>query len=123
MALGGIISGIGALAGSAASSGDINAGTNAVNQAYQQLTQVGLPPNIAQPIIYQQFKQAGILTPELEQTINQHPSLMAGVQGSQPAQQAQLQALQILQQTGQTGMTPQSQAALNQIRQQVAADS
>jgi hypothetical protein len=123
MAFGAIVNGVGALAGSSASSGDIAAGTNAVNQAYQQLAAVGLPPNIAQPIIYQQFKQAGTLTPELEQTINQHPSLMAGVQGSAPAQQAQLQALQILQQTGQTGMTPQSQAALNQIRQQVAQDT
>lgn len=120
----GIVSNIiGGIAGSQAGAGDRQAATNAVNSAYQQLQAVGLPPNIAQPIIYNQFQQAGILTPELENTINQHPSLMAGVQGSAPAQQAQMQALQILQQTGQTGMTPQSQAALNQIRQQVAADT
>ena len=120
----GIVSNIiGGIAGSQAGAGDRAAGTNAVNQAYQQLAAVGLPPNMAKPIIYQQFQQKGILTPELEQTINQHPSLAATATGSDQANKAQMQALQILQQTGQTGMTPQSQAALNQIRQQVSADT
>ena len=113
----------GAAAASAASSGDIATATSAINQAYQQLAGIGLPPNLAQPIIYQQFQQKGILTPQLEQTINQHPSLAATATGSDQANKAQMQALQILQQTGQTGMTPQSQAALNQIRQQVSADT
>lgn len=123
MALGGIISAIGGIAGAQAGAGDRAKGTDAINDAYQKLAAIGLPPDTAKAIIYNQYKQAGTLTPELEKSINEGPSNMAGVSGNADAQKAQMQALQILQQTGQTGMTPQSQAALNQIRQQVATDT
>lgn len=120
----GIVSNIiGGIAGGQAGAGDRAAGQAAASQAFAQLGQIGLPPDEAKAIIYKQFQQKGLMTPELEQHINQTASQMANVQGSQPAQNAQLQALQILQQRGQTGLTPEDRSALNQIRQQVAADT
>jgi hypothetical protein len=120
---GAVANAAGAAQGAAAAQPFVTSAQQAAQGAFARLAAIGIPPNIAQPIVYNQFKQQGIMTPELESAINQAPSQMAGVQGNQQAQQAQLQALQILQQTGQTGMTPQSQAALAQIRQQVAADT
>jgi hypothetical protein len=120
----GIIANIGAgIAGQNAGAGDAGAARNAALSATQQLLSIGYPPDLAQQIVYKQFQQAGTLTPELEQYIQNPNSMMADVQGSQQAQNVQLQALQALQQRGQTGLTPEDIAALNQTRQQVAADT
>lgn len=114
---------IGGAAADAAAEVDRVKAQRAIEDAYKYLQQVGLPPDSAKAIIYNQYKQKGLLTPELEKAINAGPSKMEGVTGSKEGQQAQLQALQILQQRGQTGLTPEDRAALNQIRQQVAADT
>lgn len=118
--VGSVASGVASKNASSGAQGNAN---DAANIAFQKLSEVGLPPDTAKAIVYQQFQQKGIMTPDLEQHINQTASQMANVQGSSQAQGAQMQALQALQQRGQTGLTPEDRAALNQVRQQTATDT
>lgn len=118
--VGSIASGVAGKQAGAGAAGDAH---DAANIAFQKLNEIGLPPDTAKAIVYQQFQQKGLMTPELESHIDQQASKMADVKGSPQAQQAQMQALQQLQQRGQTGLTPEDRAALNQVRQQVASDT
>lgn len=120
----GIVSNIiGGIAGNAAGAGDRGKAHDAMILAMDELTRIGHPPDEAKAIVYQQFKQAGLLTPELEQSIEQKSSEMGGVTGNKQATDVQMQALKSLQQRGQAGLTPEDRAALNQVRNQIASDT
>lgn len=122
-AIGGAIGLVGGLIGSDAASGDRDAARRAAAAAYQQLASINVPADLAQEIILQQFKQAGILTPDLEQQISAGPSAFQDLKVDQTGRNAQLEALQAMQQVGKTGIRPEDMAALNQIRQQMAQDT
>lgn len=122
--------GLGALGGIAGGIiGSINSGSQraaaqaAMQKASDIIQATGLPPDQSMPIVLQQFKQAGILTPQLEQNINQQYSQMANTYVDPATKQAQTQALQFMQQRGQLGFGPQERAAFNQVQQEVARDA
>lgn len=95
----------------------------AIDAALAQIQAVGAPPDQAQAIMLQQFKSAGILTPQLEQNINDSFNAAASVQQDPKLAAAQNAALQGLAQTGQGNLNPTSMAALNKIQQQTGQDT
>ena len=118
--IGGVIGGIIGAGNSSGASGNANNLANIQNDILQALAAA---PDISKPLILQQYKQAGLLTPEMEQNISAGPSAMAGVQTDAQSLNAQRQALQQLQQRSTQGLTAADRAGLNQARQQVASDT
>jgi hypothetical protein len=118
------IFGIGAIAssvtGALEQSAQQQAAMNQAQEAIQQYNNLGVPPDLAAPIILQQMKSAGTLTPQLEQTLTQSPSALAGYQNNQTYQNAQQSALNSMLQRGQGGLTASDRAAYNQVQSQNA---
>lgn len=110
------------IAGNLVSSGDRSAAANAANQAISELLSIGMPPDQAREIVYEQFKSAGVLTPELEQAFQLGPSAVAGIEEDPMSRDAQVSALQLLQQSGR-GLSPQDRMKFNQLRDEVQRDA
>lgn len=113
---------IGGLIGQDQASGDRAKGQGYSEQAFQELLGLGLPPDLSKEIILQHFQEAGMLTPEMEQDIEQTYSKVAQMQTDPTGRNAQLQALQKLKGLSQTGLGAEDRAALNQVRDQVQRD-
>lgn len=110
------------IVGNILGSGDRNDASAAYARAMQELDKLGLPPDLSKEIIYKQFESAGMLTPELEQTILLGDSAVAGIQEDPGTREAQVEALQLMQQSGR-GLTPQDRAKFNQMRDEVQRDA
>ena len=109
-----------AIEGAQAQSSAANKANALLQQAASQYQGIDIPTIQAQTLQLQQIQNAGQLTPEQEQTLQQNQSVLNAYQQSQPAMQAQMQALQQLQRIGQQGgLTPQDLAQLNQIETQI----
>ena len=121
--IGGIISAVGGIVGGIAGGAQRASAYQALTNATNIINKLQLPPDQAIPIILDQFKQAGVYTPELEQAVNNGVNALQNVQLNQPALQAQQQALQQLQQRGNVGLTAEDRVAVNQIRNQASADA
>ena len=82
-AAGGMGAGIGGLLGGIVgannSSGDFQNANEAAQKAAQQLINTGMPPDLAKQVVLQQYKSAGQLTPQLEQSINLGPSAVSNI--------------------------------------------
>lgn len=117
--MGGIANLAAGLIGNAAASGNQSQANSELIDSYNQILATGVPPNMAQQILLQQYQAAGTLTPALEAQINAAPSQVAQIQANQQAVNAQTGALQQLQQVAQGGQTPQEQAQM--IQGQLAA--
>lgn len=113
----------GGIMGALSSSADRSAAQAALAQAESYINAVGAPPNLSYQIIYDQFKQAGILTPEVENVINQQSSAVANLQANPSLLSAQTNALNMLGQRAQTGLAPSDVAAYMQMRGQVEANT
>jgi hypothetical protein len=119
-ALGGLASaGIGA-ASAASARGDAQ---RLIEQTLKDYEAMGIPPIEAQKLALEEFKSAGILTPEMEQQISQGPSAMGDISLDPAYKQAQLSALDELSSIGEGGgmrLSDQSQMEdiLGQVRQQ-----
>ncbi len=109
---------LGGIIGNITSSGDRDAALKSYKEAVQKIQDLGIPPELAGPIVLQQFKSAGQLTPELEQAINLGPSQVAQIQEDPATRQASMQALQALQNSGRTGLTAEDRANYNQLQTQ-----
>lgn len=115
--VGGILGGI---LGGGAAAGDFSNAKDAADRAYQELLQIGMPPDESKALVLQKFSQAGVLSPQLEQYIQAGP---AETISEDPALRSkQMAAVNLLQHAATTGKTAQSQADLNEIQQQVARD-
>jgi hypothetical protein len=114
---------IGGLIGNIAGSKDRKQQQAMIAAAVNELKSVGLPPDLSKEIIYQQFQQVGILTPQLEEDINVAESEIAKIQEDPALRDTQMQALEMFKQQAQSGMGAQERAALNDIRGQIAQDT
>jgi hypothetical protein len=114
---------IGGLIGNIAGSKDRKQQQAMIAQAVNELKSVGLPPDLSKEIIYQQFQQVGILTPQLEEDIDIAESELAKIEEDPALRDTQMQALEMFKQQAQSGMGAQERAALNEIRGQVAKDT
>lgn len=113
---------VGGIVGNLASQSDRNEAQAALNNAMKEIQDTGAPPDLSRQIVLKHFESAGLLTPEIENNINQQFSSVADIKEDPSLRENQIQALQILRQRSQTGMGPEDRAALNQIRGEMARD-
>lgn len=111
------------IASNASKGGSAQASSAMVKQAYQAALDLGLPPDTAKALVYQEYKKQGNYTPELEQEINAGISQAEQIKENPQLMQQQQAALNILAQRGKGGMTPEDRAAMNQMRDDVARDT
>lgn len=111
---------VGGILGQGAAAGDQGHAQALIDQAQAAYGNVVLPTDLANKIYYQQYQNAGQLTPAQEQIINAAPSIAGQTTGNKDLQSAQMQALNSLKNISQTGMSSTDRARLNQIQQQAA---
>lgn len=116
-AIGGIIGGL-----AKPGQGDTGEARNEAVVANQILQQIKDAPDISKPLILEQYRQQGILTPALEQQITTANPSIAKYATSDSLQKAQANALQSMQQRANEGLTAGDRAALNQARQATQGD-
>jgi hypothetical protein len=112
-------SGIGALA----SRGDQERADKARQEALNQILNLQLPTVESQELALEKQKIAGVLAPEMEGTVQQDQSAMAGISTDPRLRQAQMNALSSLTDLGTTGLTSADRAALLNIRNQTEGDA
>jgi hypothetical protein len=88
----------------------------AQQQALNAFKNIPIPTVSSQQLQLQNYQNAGNLTPQQEQALQQGPNALAGIQTDPRLVQAQMSALNQLSQTGSAGMTPAEQAALTQAQ-------
>lgn len=118
--LGEILSGVagiggGLLAGDAresAANRAADAQKQAVLMMIAKLDQVGMPPDQSAAVILDQFKQAGVLTPQLEEQVKSQVSEFQNIKVNQLARDTQIQALQQMKQYGKAGLTADERAQM-----------
>lgn len=106
---------VGGLVGNVMSQGDRNKARSAMKQAMAELEAVGYPPDLSKEIIYKQFEQVGILTPELEEDIQMVASEFTNLKEDPTARNNQLEAINRFKQQMETGFGAEERAAQNQI--------
>lgn len=109
---GGVGGAIGSIVGAGQAAGDQGESRNQAVIANNILQSLQNAPDISKPLILQQYKQAGLLSPEMEQNITAQVPAAIG-QDSQ-AVSAQRQALQQMQQRAAGGLSAGDRAALTQ---------
>lgn len=90
-----------------------------LDEAIAAIQGVKTPDDLAKQIYFQQYQNAGQLTPAQEQSILSGPSAESQVKANPELIKAQMQALGALKGVSQTGMTSADKARLNQIQQQM----
>lgn len=91
-----------------------------IDEAIASINAVNAPQDLAQSLYFQNYQNAGQLTPAQEQAILAGPSAEGQVKANPELVKAQMQALSALKNITQTGMTSADRARLNQIQQQMA---
>lgn len=114
---------IGPIVGQGQAQGQLDAANDARQAALQQYLGINVPSIASQQLNLQQYQNAGNLTPQMEQALQQGPNAMAGIQTDPRLVQAQMAALSQLSTTGAMGMTPGEQAALTQAQNNAAAQA
>lgn len=114
---------IGGLLGNVLSSGDRQEARDALRRGMEELDAIGLPPDLSKRIVYEQFQQAGILTPELEQDIDLEASKVSLIEEDPALREAQMDALRGIQERSKIGLSPEDRLALNQIRSEVGRET
>lgn len=116
---------VGGLIGNLMSQKDRNNQKKLMQQAMAELEAVGYPPDLSKEIIYSQFEQVGILTPQLEEDLSSTlaPSQVASITEDPALRQAQTSALSQLQQRGKVGLSAEDRASLNTVRNEVQRDA
>lgn len=84
---------------------------DAIGEMIARLDAVGMPPDQSAAVILNQYKQAGIYTPQLEQQVKDSISAYSQIKGNQTAHDTQVKALQQMSQYGKAGLTADERAA------------
>lgn len=108
----------GGIAGNEAGRGARGEANNKMNDASRIINDLQNTPPQGRPLVLEQYRQAGLLTPEMEATINAGPSAMEKVTTNGKGVEAQEQALKQMQERATTGMTATDRAALAQAQSQ-----
>lgn len=111
---------IGGLMGNLMGAGDRAAAKKAMKQAYAELQKVGMPPDLSGPLILEEFKKAGILTPELEEDLNLAQTEFVNIKEDPNLKNTQLEALNRFKGQMQGGLAGDERATLNQINRETA---
>lgn len=113
---------LGGLLGNIFSSGDKTRARQLAIEAYNELLKVGVPPDLSQELIFEQFKEAGVYTPELEQEIKLDISKVEQIKEDPSLRDAGIEALEQIREVSQSGLRPEDRAAFNQLRSEVSRD-
>jgi hypothetical protein len=113
---------VGGVLGNVMSQGDRNKAKAAMKKAIAELENVGYPPDLSKEIIYKQFEQVGMLTPELEEDLALAASEYASIKEDPELRKTQLEALNKFKQQSETGMGAEERSALNSIQQATRQD-
>lgn len=89
----------------------------------EELERAGTPPHTALPLILQEFKQQGLISPQLEKEINIESSKVSQIQEDPKLRQAAMQGLQLLQERSDRGFGAEEEAAFAQARREVGKES
>lgn len=81
------------------------------------------PVDLSNPITFQKFQQAGLLSPKFVDAISTAMDKKTEVEENPENKQNQKDTLNALKDMSQTGLTAEDRAAFNQLRNQTAADS
>ncbi len=119
----GIASLAGGIAGAIERSNASDEAKALMKQRLAELESVGAPPDTSLPIILEEFKSQGVITPELEKEISLEASKVAQIQEDPSYKNAQKQALQFLQQRSDTGLGAEETAAFNALRKEAAKEA
>lgn len=113
-AIGAIGSIAGGFAGQAAGAGDRGEARNAAIVASEILQKLEQVPDISKPLVLEQYRQAGILTPEMEQYVT--AQMPQSITTDPRLKEAQLNALKKFQDRSEQGLTSADRAALAEAR-------
>lgn len=116
-ALGGILGADESRSGATAAG---NAQKAAIAAMIAKLDAIGMPPDQSAKLILDQYKQAGILTPQLEQQVQASVSDFSKIKTDEATRGMQVQALQRMAQLGKAGLTPDERAQMRQLQAQAA---
>lgn len=89
-----------------------NAQKSAISAMIAKLDAVGMPPDQSAALILDQYKQAGILTPQLESQIHDSISQFSNIKRDDATRSMQVNALKQMSQYGKAGLTPDERAAM-----------
>lgn len=105
---------LGSIIGNAASEGDRNTAERLAQEAYQKVLDLGAPPEAAKNIFLEQYRAAGLLTPQVRQAIEYSVPKVAQIKEDQKLKEAQMQALSGISQIARVGLTPEERYARQQ---------
>ena len=94
----------------------------ALSAYFDKLDKVGMPPDQSALLILDQYQQAGLLTPQLEQAIADSANEFNNIKRNESARQQQINALRQMSQYGRAGLTPDEAAEMRKSRQGVQQD-
>lgn len=114
---------LGGLAGQEASRSQARDAKKMMQRALAEYSGINLPDINQQKLLLEELKNAGQLTPELEQAILLGPSAMEQVSVDPRLKQQQMDALKMLAGVAESGMTPADQAAFELARKSAAAEN
>lgn len=107
---------LGAVIGALSSEADRNAASEAREKALKKINSLGAGPDLSRKIFLEEFKSAGVLTPEMEKAVDVDATKIGQIQEDPRFKEAQMQALRGMQERGKTGFTAEERAQLAQSR-------
>jgi len=111
---------VGGLVGNALSAGDREAAAEAQRRALAEIERLNAGPDLARQIFLQEFKSAGVLTPEIEKAVDQGVSKVAQIEEDPTFKKAQMSALSDIMQVGRTGITAKERLQRELAREEAA---
>jgi hypothetical protein len=106
------------LMGQSAAAKDKRDAKKYMNEAAAEILKVMPPDPESQKVFFEQFRSAGILTPELEKALPEVQSEMSKVSTDPRLKDAQMSALQKLQRTAEGGLDVGDKASLQAVKDQ-----
>jgi hypothetical protein len=101
---------LGAVIGNAVSAKDRAEAERLARQAYDKILAIGAPPDQAKKIFYEEFKSAGLLTPQVTKAIEATVPKIVSYKEDPALKKAQMESLSSLSQIGKLGETAEERA-------------
>lgn len=114
---------IGPLIGMFSSSGDRDAANQAMQEALNEIMSIPNGPDLARPIILQKFEQAGILTPQVAQKLEEEVIPLVQLTEDKDTLARQMRGVNALEQLAKTGMGAEDLLALEQASRRAGQDA
>ena len=114
---------VGGLIGHFSGKGKRKEAERAQAEAQRIIDEVGAGPDLAKEILYKQFEQAGLYTPELEELVTLEAPKVAQIKEDPALRKAQMAGLEMIKQRASGGLSMEDRAALAQIQTAQARDA